>query len=290
MEPLEQFEDKDFGICKILFRKQAKLENVCLFAGHTLSPFLPEYVYYYLQEIKKSHLSLIFISSSVISETDFKRLSLLTDIIIEKENKGVDFGAWCSILRYLDYGRTWQSLYLCNDSVFGPLIPFLEIHKKFLSRSEDIIGITDSYQAKYHIQSYFIGLKAVVLQTSHWKKFWSDMNLQNERAKVIEYHEIGLSEVLFNSGFKCFIWTDWSNKIDYKSILTKVSQSDILRPRWLNRVLYEQKDIIFDINPNSFLWKELITKCQSPFIKRELFIYTNLFEEGEIDGAWESIL
>ena len=38
------------------------------------------------------------------------------------------------------------------------------------------------------------------------------------------------------------------------------------------------------------MWKELLLDCESPFIKRELFIYANLFEEGELDGSWEAVL
>jgi hypothetical protein len=287
----DQFTDKDFGVCKIIFRKEIKFENVCLFASHTFSPLLPEYVYYYLNEIKKAGLSLIFISSSEISDIDKERLSLLAELIVEKENKGTDFGAWCAVLRYLDYGKAFKTLYLCNDSVFGPLIPLVDIHKKFLSIEEEVLGITDSHQGVgYHIQSYFVGLKQSVLRLNEWQDFWKKMHYYREKGKVIEFYEIGLSRMLIKAGIKCFIWTDWAKKMDFKAILAKVSESDALRPKWLNRILYEQKKIIFDINPCSFLWKELIIHCGNPFIKRELFIYDNLFKECEIDGAWEPTL
>lgn len=291
MNSLEQFRDNDFGICKVLFRRSEKLEHVCLFASHTFSSFLPEYVYYYLNEIKKSNLSLVFISSSPISIDDLQKLTRFADIVIEKENKGTDFGAWCAALRWLNYGKNFQTLYLCNDSVFGPLSPLEEIHKKFYSENYDVLGITDSHQGiGYHIQSYFIGLKKSVLSSEVWESIWAQMSFHKDKQKVIEYYEIGLTEQLVNAGFKYFIWTNWSNKIGFHDILKKVSKSEELRPRWLNRVLYEQKDIVLDINPSSFLWKELITCCQNPFIKRELFIYNYLYEECEIEKEWENII
>jgi Rhamnan synthesis protein F len=291
MKSLEQFSDKDFGECSILFRKEHEPEHVCLFASHTFSPFLPEYVYYYLNEVRNAGLSIIFISSSKISEKDAQRLSEIAVMVVEKDNKGTDFGAWCSVLRYLNYGEGYKSLYLCNDSVFGPLVPFTTLHEKFLELNEEIIGITDSHQgAGYHIQSYFVGLKAAVLQRSEWKDFWIDMTFHQEKGKVIEFYEIGLSQALIKAGFQHFIWTNWSNKLGFDEILFKVSQSEMLRHRWLNRILFDQKQIIFDINPSSFLWKELITVCKNPFIKRELFIYPHLFEECEVDEAWEQLL
>lgn len=291
MKPLEQFNDKDFGVCKILFRKPDNFEHVCLFASHTFSPTLPEYVYYYLEEIKRSGLSLIFISSSLICDDDHKRLTGLANIIIEKENKGTDFGAWCATLRWLNYGKSFKTLYLCNDSVFGPLSPLLDIHTKFYSVNEDVLGITDSHQGVgYHIQSYFIGLKNNVLKDEVWEKFWAGMTFHKDKQKVIEYYEIGLTRVLRDAGFTCFILIDWCRQIGFPEILLKVSESETLRTKWLNRVLYEQKDIVFDINPSSFFWKELIVRFQSPFIKRELFIYNRLYEEYEIDGEWENII
>ncbi len=290
MEPFGQFNDKDFGLFKILFRTEEKLGDVCLFASHTFSPSLPEYIYYYLDDIKRAGLSLIFISTSTISKNDLERLSGIAVMVVERENRGTDFGSWCTILRYLDYGKSFTSLYLCNDSVFGPLISFTEIHNKFLSVSEDILGITDSHQgAGYHIQSYFVGLKPIVLKATEWESFWRDLALYNERTKVIEFYEIGLSQFLIGR-FKCFIWTDWSKKIDNRNILYKVSQSEILRPRWLNRVLYDPQKIIFTINPSSFLWQELVAICYSPVIKKELFIYPHLVEECEMEGSWEKVL
>jgi hypothetical protein len=291
MNPLEQFRDDDFGICKILYRRSDKLDNVCLFASHTFSPFLPDYIYYYLDEIKKTGLSIVFISSSPICENDMKRLKTIADIVIEKENRGTDFGAWCATLRWLNYGKDFQSLYLCNDSVFGPLTPLKEIHDKFFSEDHDVLGITDSHQGVgYHIQSYFVGLKRNVLKSEAWEKFWAEMGFHKDKLKVIEYYEIGLTSQLVNAGFKCLIWVNWTQQISFQDILKKVSKSDVLRPRWLNRVLYEQKEIIQDINPSSFLWEELIIKCRNPFIKRELFIYPDLYEEFEVENAWEDVL
>ena len=288
---MEQFCDKDFGNCRILFRGNEPLTHVCLFASHTFATSLPEYIYFYLEAIKKAKLSIIFISSSALNSADVKRLSGLASLIIEKENKGTDFGAWCAVLRWLDYGRNFTTLYLCNDSVFGPFCPLEDLHQKFYSRSEEVLGITDSHQgAGLHIQSYFVGLKQEVLKSKVWKTFWVEMELHNDKRKVIEYYEIGLTQKLLKAGFNCFIWTGWSQKIGFPEILRKVSQSPELRTRWLNRVLYEQQQVVLDINPSSFLWKELIEQCNNIFIKRELFIFRHLFIECEVENQWEPVL
>jgi hypothetical protein len=287
MNSLNQFEDIDFGICTILYQKDELMQDVCLFASHTPLPSLPEYVYYFLRDIKKANFSIVFISSSPISKEDLIKLSSLTNIILEKENKGTDFGAWCAVLRWLNYGQDFETIYLCNDSVFGPFISFRDIHETFMCNKHEMMGITDSYQgAGYHLQSYFIGVKKNILASQAWKNFWREMKFQKEKKKVVEFYEIGLTQELLKAGFTSFIFSDWTKRIDYDSILDKVSQNKVLRKNWLNRVLIEKENYVSDVNPSSFIWKELIIYCNNPFLKRELFIYNHLYEEFAVSADW----
>jgi len=291
-ETIQEFNDLDFGQCLIQYKNDAAvLKDVCLFASHTILPFLPEYIYYYLQTIKAAGFTVVFISTSAISKNDIKRLSQVAAIVIEKENRGTDFGGWCSILRWLNYGKDFDNLYLCNDSVFGLFVPFEKIHKTFHARAEDIIGITDSHQGVgYHIQSYFIGIKQNVLQSVAWEAFWRDMTFLEDKTKVIEYYEIGLTQILMKAGFQWFVWADWSKKIEYRQLVEKVSRSETLHERWLNRLLQERENMVIDINPSSFIWQELILFCNSPVIKKELFVINHLYEECEVEKSWETIL
>jgi len=291
MDSLKQFQDVDFGLCKILHHKEKEFTHVCLFASHTVLSFLPEYVYFYLEAVKKAGLSIVFISSSEISKPDLERLAMQADIIIEKENRGTDFGAWCSVLRWLNFGKNFQTLYLCNDSVFGPFFPLNKLHSHFLEIKEDIIGITDSFQGKeYHIQSYFVGIKNNVLKSSTWEKFWAEMSFHEDKSKVIEFYEIGLTQHLIKSGFSHTTWCNWLGNITYDFILDKVSQSETLRRYWLNRILVKKDKIISDFNPSSFLWQELINQCNNPFIKRELFIFPHLYHEYEVEQKSPEII
>src|ERR1700759_5757813 len=132
MDP-DQFKDIDFGLCKILYKGEDISENLCLFASYTPLPVIPEYVFYYLNDIKNAGMSIVFISTSEICAGDVQRLSLLTNIVISKENMGTDFGSWCAALRWLDFATTCKTLYLCNDSVFVPWIPGWARYETFLN-------------------------------------------------------------------------------------------------------------------------------------------------------------
>lgn len=293
MQAVKKFTDKDFGHCSVLYEAKGlqTARDICIFASHTYSPFLPEYVYNYLQSISAAEIEIIFISTAPVSVVDLPRLSGLAVCVIERENIGTDFGSWCTVLRYLGWERRIDFLYLCNDSVFGPFIPFTSLHDEFKLVDKPVMGITDSHQGvAYHIQSYFVGIKPLVSKSNEWISFWSGLSLFTERSKIIEQYEIGFSGMLRQAGFEFFIWSDWAKKISFESIVRKVAESRSLRSRWLEKVLYNNERIIRFINPCALLWKELIIQYRFPFLKRELLIYEHLFEEFELEEAWQSVL
>ncbi|OJW32035.1 MAG: hypothetical protein BGO54_16585 [Sphingobacteriales bacterium 46-32] len=289
MQAVKKFIDKDFGHCSVLYESKAfkTAADICIFASHTYSPALPEYVYEYLDSIKAAGIDIVFISTASVSIVDLPRLSTFSVCIIERENIGTDFGSWCTVLRYLGCTRYINFLYLCNDSVFGPFIPFASLHDQFKKVGQPVMGITDSHQGvAYHIQSYFVGIKPLVSQSNAWISFWTELKLFTERSKIIEHYEIGFSTMLRTAGFEFYIWSDWTKTTSFESIVRKVAESKSLRSRWLEKVLYNNERIIRFINPCALLWKELMVHHRFPFLKRELLIYEHLFEEFELDEMW----
>lgn len=293
MNQARNFEDKEFGRCEVLYFSDALAQEkqLCIFASHTFSPQLPEYIYYWLEEVRKAGIGIVFISTAKLARKDLEKLSGFSLAVIERENKGTDFGSWCSVIRNMELNEDLDFLYLCNDSVFGPFLPFSVLHSKFQEASEPVMGITDSYQGvAYHIQSYFVGLKKEVLRSKVWSDFWQNLSIFSERQKIIEHYEIGFSIALKKAGYEFFIWSNWSKSSSYDSLIQKVCASASLRSRWLNRLLSYRDDFIGDINPCAFLWKELIGQFGSPILKRELLIYQHLFEEYELLDQWQETL
>lgn len=293
MGPALKFSDKEFGQCEIVYvdKDISLAKKLCFFASHTYCPRLPEYVFSWLESIREAAVDIVFISTSNIDIRDVTRLSRLTACVIIRENKGTDFGSWCAAIRYFKEIVEPDFLYLCNDSVFGPFVPFSDLHRKFRDSPEEVMGITDSYQGvAYHIQSYFVGIKRSVLERSEWIDFWEELSLYVERQKIIEEYEIGFSIMLKRAGFNFLIFSDWSKKFTFPEILNKICQSPSLRSRWLNRALHYRDRFLLDINPCAFFWNDLIERSGFPFLKRELLIYPNLYEEFELGSIWEQKL
>jgi lipopolysaccharide biosynthesis protein len=68
-----------------------------------------EYVFYYLDELKKAGFSIVFVSTSTLPQASVQRLSKYACIIAERENICPDFGSWKAGLSLLD----WEKLDAC---------------------------------------------------------------------------------------------------------------------------------------------------------------------------------
>ena len=82
--------DEDFfswSNARIKYRNEKIfLTDVCLFSSFSFSGLVEDYVFYYLNELQQAGFSIVFISTSELSEACVKKLSGHCFLIIEREN------------------------------------------------------------------------------------------------------------------------------------------------------------------------------------------------------------
>ena len=125
---------------------------------------------------------------------------------LERANQGRDFGAFQAGLKHyqeLHLLDDCDKLILLNDGVYLRRDTHLTSWNDFLEgNSDSVIGITDSFQKGYHLQSYALNIPKVIFNSLCWINFWSNLNIATSREKIIQDGEIGLSTMLLNSGFR----------------------------------------------------------------------------------------
>jgi len=181
-----------------------RLDNVkrlCLFAHFDKDDIVDEYVLFYLRDIRKVADRVVFVSTSSLNAETISRLENICDSVIIRKNEGYDFASWQTALK-LETLKDFDELILCNDSVYGPLLPLERVFGAMRAESCDFWGITSSYDIAYHIQSYFLVFKKTVLDSGVFQKFWEGTNIPQSKKQVIKLCEIGLSQTLFGAGFK----------------------------------------------------------------------------------------
>ena len=106
------------------------------------------------------------------------------------------------------------------------------------TKDYDVYSVTDNYQVKYHLQSYFILYNKSVFNSTVFTDFWKNQKIYSSKQDLIYECEISFTKKLINAGFKIGAY-------------------------------YSSRNRTF-LNIMHYYWKDLLENKRIPFIKREL--------------------
>lgn len=223
---------------------------ICLFAHYNAQNEISPGVVYYLKHLSGLGFKIFFISNSPIKQAC--KTGLLREVTncetFERENEGNDFGAWKWALDQSIVSETTEGLLLTNDSVFGPLFPLQPVFESMASKTQlDFWSMTDSYQGKWHLQSYFMYFSRKVFSSEAFRSVFQQRFDGENKLSIIEKGEIFLTQRLLVAGFKGEAFIPYQ-KLD-----------DEINPA-------------FTKNPTHSFWDKLIIQFNFPFIKKELVL------------------
>jgi hypothetical protein len=184
-----------------------------------------------------------------------------------------------------------DELVLINDSVVGPMTDLRAVFSQLQKSNADIVGLTDSFEKEYHLQSYFLRFDRDLANSPELASFFAGYSFSSDKDKVIEQGELGLSRKFKSSGCRLqaiFPYEEVAGRW-LKNVPRLTAEIDRLpdaAPRGdSNRssaACYKQKlhqtlnDILDRVingeplNPTHFFWDTLIEDFAHPFLKREL--------------------
>jgi len=237
----------------------------------------------YLREFVASGRSVVFISNAGrLTEPAMAQLRTVCAAIIIRRNRGYDFGAWAEGIGHfkLPLAET-QELILANDSVFGPLRPIGELLQRLNYNQADIWGLTESWQYRYHLQSFFMAFGPASLRDPAFKTFWGQVRPVPAKPFIVKAYEVGISQVMIKAGLRCeALWPyeELVKLVDEQTLeamlgaeASDAAETDPVhttRKRQIMRVRGAKARRIA-LNPTADLWRQLLMSG-FPFIKREL--------------------
>jgi hypothetical protein len=204
------------------------------------------------------------------------------DAYLIKDNLGYDFGTWFAALAAAKpHLPQVEELLFINDSIFGPLCPARALSDMISSAQSDVVGICDSYERAYHLQSFFLLFRRKALESGFLFDFADTYPFSNVKEDVIRDGEISLTQSLLSAGLSCEAlfpyerlarrWLDRAAEyLSAARLLPEyVSDSDASVQHLLAWVRLLRRGE--PLNPSHFFWDTLIERgC--PFVKRELLI------------------
>jgi lipopolysaccharide biosynthesis protein len=176
-------------------------KRLALFAHYDAEDTVKRYVVECLARLRGACDRIVFVSTSHLSESEMAKVRPHCEAVLLKDNTGYDFGMWQHALEHTDLAGV-DELVLTNSSVFGPIHPLEPIFRRMAEDPCDFWGMTDNFEYRWHLQSYFLVFKREVLRSEAFRSFfWSVLPYRSKGPVVLGY-EVGLTSFLVDSGFR----------------------------------------------------------------------------------------
>jgi hypothetical protein len=284
-----------FALLMSLFLKRRQIISIWPEAPMALSPKIVLFMHFdrsgrvrsqildYIKQFKATGRTIVFVTNSgrLAPAAEAALQDLCAGIIIRR-NRGYDFGAWCDVVEHLQLPQPeTEEIIFANDSVFGPLTPLADVLARLDYAKADIWGLTESWQYRYHLQSFFMAFGPAALRAPAFAAFWGGIRPVPAKSYIIRNYEIGITQQMMKAGLRCAaMWPYQSllESVDYESLDELIAQAEtdtgkvdpILRNR-KSQILHLRDCIArrVALNPTADLWRQLLISG-FPFIKREL--------------------
>jgi lipopolysaccharide biosynthesis protein len=174
------------------------MRRLVVFAHYDAQGEVKPYVVHYLRALREHCDRLAFVSTAELGNGQ-TGLDGLCDEVVVRDNVGFDFAMWQHVIARTAIDEL-DELVLTNSSIFGPLRPLGPAFAAMARDSCDFWGITDNYEFKWHLQSYFLVFKKTALASEAFERFWGAILPYRDKWQTILSYELGLTQFLTEAG------------------------------------------------------------------------------------------
>jgi hypothetical protein len=277
--------------------------RVAIFVHYDRKGEVRPHILYALSKLQEANLDVVFVTNSGKLQPQAQAaVGNLCKMTIVRRNVGYDFGAMREAIVLAGLPRPdTEMLLLMNDSVYAPLRPLSEILSKLDFARADAFGATESWQMKFHLQSYFLCFGREALFSEAWRDFWANLRMMPMKLAVIKSYEVGLTQALIREGFRCEALWPYDRLVGNVPPVSSLSEDndEALDPivkarRKATAILREHVSRRSAFNPTAELWRQLLEN-DFPFIKRELILRNpaevpDLCDWPEVAGIKSNVL
>ncbi len=197
------------------------MRRLGIFVFYDKEGVVDSYIDYLLYDLKKCLSYLIIVINGKVGNLGYRLLKKYANQIVIRDNKGFDVGAYKEIIEYLyrkNEMKKWDEIVLCNDTFYGPFLPFTQIFDEMNQRGVDFWGlnyIDNSFLS--HIQSYFLVFGKRILINGDLLSFMNcvDSNIK-DISEVYAIFEVGLFAFLKKRGYSYDTFVNTENYSIYE--------------------------------------------------------------------------
>lgn len=194
------------------------MRRTVVFASYSKQGIIADYILFYLRGLQEVADRIIFIADNEISAPEQEKLE---GIVIYKECKRhgcYDFGSYRKGYEWAEKNgilNDTDELIFCNDSCYGPIMPFGEVFSKIEKTECDFWGMVESCVSMVHLQSYYLVFKKQVFNSEAFRDFVFSFGKQESFDDYVTKYETNFTSHLCKAGFSYNAIINFS---DYQSL------------------------------------------------------------------------
>jgi lipopolysaccharide biosynthesis protein len=173
--------------------------RLAIFAHREPENTVRPYVVHHLSKLRDECDELVFVSTAPLLSREMEKTRDLATRAFLTDKTGSDFHLWKDALMSVSLER-WDELLLTSSSVFGPLAPLRLTLDEMSASPCDFWGMTDDAEPEYHLESYFLVLRAKVLRSPAFRAFFASVQPPKDAGDVLLRYEVGLTRSLQEAG------------------------------------------------------------------------------------------
>jgi Rhamnan synthesis protein F len=180
--------------------------ELCLFVSHAPRASLKPHVLAHLSQLLDAGIAVVLVVNTDLPldgmDIPTPLLARLSGCVV-RQNLGLDFAAWAHAHAAFAPYLQPKLVLLVNDSIIGPLdaAAFQVLLERVRSSTADVIGLTENFNPRYHLQSFFLAFGPRALEPLV-SVFEGLVNLPTKDL-VIAIYETGLTGHMSRLGLRC---------------------------------------------------------------------------------------
>lgn len=195
------------------------MKRMAVFVLYDFEGKVERYVEYLLKSLSTVVEKMIVVSNGNLGMQEKAKIEVLTEYIYERDNKGLDAGAYKDVFTAYVKNKEWEKwdeVILLNDSFYGPMYPWQEVFEKMDYQDVDFWGMTkvnelireDEPIIPTYIQSYFIAVRKKMLCSDVFHFFWDKMDYPKDLYDAVVNFEMKFTDYFSKFNYKYLTYTD----------------------------------------------------------------------------------
>lgn len=197
------------------------MRRLCIFSFYDPEGRVDDYVIYFLKELGKFVEKIVIYSNGPLLPASEQALRKVASEVIVRPNVGFDVLAYKAGLEKIgfDSAAAYDEVLMVNHTCFGPIYPFAELFGEMEKRSCDFWGVTAHMEVTpnpftergrlpFHLNANFIAVRAKLLRSSQFRKYWKSIQGRATYEEAILEHEAIFTEHFSKLGYVCDTYLD----------------------------------------------------------------------------------